>query len=445
MERFDSHDMLTVIFLLNRSDLACNITVYTLVEDGVLESVEHSDNRDSTPKLSVIVQDKGMVFPLYTLHELEKGIKEMIMNKLGISDIDSDPEVVLKTVDGTMYCPGNPGDIKKINTVLFKCLKPVHLLHLMANANIATSKVNQLLKSQDTNRALDSFDSKDVRDILLELDKYVAHNFVVYMYVLHDHDRDGLSHIQTSNCETNTTPVLLMDKGKVCILQEAQGDSDDLTLQASDGQRFIQGPVDYFHNVVFKSMETVELLHMLELIDGTTDFDQLMLDEGKLQRYSVTLRVISVFISLLTNQTMMYLFREFSTSGSDTNQPQIALLITEDGMICRLHLKQTVEIPHFMKEFEFVKDQLPRYIRNAFHALVMTEKREYLVSDDGSIHPIDFESTGVVQTNRTWSGGLQQMLALCNHQLPLPCWFLQTLCKRNFVWTLWYNRNRFRL
>ena len=95
-----------------------------------------------------------------------------------------------------MYCPGNPGDI---NTVLSKCLKPVHLLHLMANANIATSKVNQLLQSQDTNaktRALDSFDSKDVRDILLELDKYVAHNLVVY--VLHDHDRDGLSHIQTS-------------------------------------------------------------------------------------------------------------------------------------------------------------------------------------------------------------------------------------------------------
>ena len=64
--------------------------MYTLVEDGVLESVEHSDNCDSMPKLSVILQDKGMVFPLYTLHELEKGIKEMIMNKLGISDIDSD-------------------------------------------------------------------------------------------------------------------------------------------------------------------------------------------------------------------------------------------------------------------------------------------------------------------------------------------------------------------
>ena len=125
MKMFGSYDMLNVIILLNRSKLACNITVHSLTQGGLLELVERSDNYESTPRVSVILQDRGMVFPLYTRHELEDSIKEMVLNKLGISDPDTDPEVVLQTIDGAMYHPGTPGEIK---TVISKCLTSVHLL-----------------------------------------------------------------------------------------------------------------------------------------------------------------------------------------------------------------------------------------------------------------------------------------------------------------------------
>ena len=67
---------------------------------------------------------------MYIRHELEDNIKEMVLNKLGIFDPDTDPEVVLQTEDGAMYHPGNPGDI---DTVISKCLSSVHLLRLLAS------------------------------------------------------------------------------------------------------------------------------------------------------------------------------------------------------------------------------------------------------------------------------------------------------------------------
>ena len=159
MEMFGSYDMLNVIILLNRSELACNVTVYSLTQGGLLELVERSDNYESTPRVLVILQDRGMVFPLYTRHELEDGIKEMVLNKLGISDPDTDPEVVLQTVDGAMYHPGTPGDI---NTVISKCLTSVHLLRLMTRVNIAKDKTERALASDDKANALESFQKDDI-------------------------------------------------------------------------------------------------------------------------------------------------------------------------------------------------------------------------------------------------------------------------------------------
>ena len=413
MEMFGSYDMLNVITLLNRSELACNITVYSLTQGGILELVEHSDNYDSTPRLSVIIQDRGMVFPLYTPHELQDGIKEMVLNKLGISDPETDPEVVLQTEDGAMYHPGNPGDI---NTVLSKCLSSVHLLRLMAQVNIARDKTEWVLASEEREtkaNALESFTNDDICNILSEIEEYFPHRLDVYC--CHDHYHNRLIQVQQSKCKVDSIPVLLMDKGKLCILQEVQDDSDDSALQTQDGQRFIRGVVDLFHNIIFRSIDPIEFLHMLELLDGTLDLNS-MLEQGEvfpiLEHLEKYLKLNLVLYRLKDENTLV---SAKHTGAGETKQPQLPILVLEDGRICRLHHKERVDIPNFMKESDFVQNQLPRYIQNAFHALVMTENREYLVSEDGDIHPIDFENTGVVQTNRTWSGGLQQMLEMKHH------------------------------
>ena len=276
IEEFESHDMLKLIILLNRSNLACDITVYSLTQDGVLELVESSDNLESNTKVSVVVQDKGMVFPLFTFRELKDGIEEMILNKLGISDPDSDPDVVLQTEDGTVqYYPGIPG---AINTIISKCLSSVHLLHLMAKANIAKDKIERVLTSKDKETALESFLSDDMCIILYELENFFPHRLIVYHY-----QGNRLIPIQKSKCEFDTIPVLVMDKGKVCILQEVQDDCDELTLHTKDGERFIHGTVDFFHNIIFKNINPVELLNMLELLDGSIDLDS-MQENGEISR-----------------------------------------------------------------------------------------------------------------------------------------------------------------
>ena len=151
---------------------------------------------------------------------------------------------------------------------------------------------------------------------------------------------------------------------------------------------------------------------MLKLLEETLDLGSVLKREEILNHLNMYLNLNLVLYRLKDGNTLV---SDKHTGAGETKQQQLPILVLEDGRICRLHHKENVEIPKFMKESNFVKNQLPRYIRNAFYALLMKENREYLVSEDGSIHPIDFENTGVVQTNRKWSGGLQQMLEMKHH------------------------------
>ena len=122
---------------------------------------------------------------------------------------------------------------------------------------------------------MESFQKEDISNILCELEEYLHHRLVVYRCRDHFHNR--LIQVQKSKCEVDTIPVLLMDKGKLCILQEVQDDSNDSALQTQDGQRFIRGAVDFFHNVIFKGIDPADIL---KLLDGTLDLDS-MLGDGK--------------------------------------------------------------------------------------------------------------------------------------------------------------------
>ena len=51
------------------------------------------------------------------------------------------------------------------------------------------------------------------------------------------------------------------------------------------------------------------------------------------------------------------------------------------------------------------------WIENAFLAKEMQPGREYIIDGD-AIYPVDFKSTGVVETNKKWGDGLQQFLEM---------------------------------
>ena len=68
---------------------------------------------------------------------------------------------------------------------------------------------------------------------------------------------------------------------------------------------------------------------------------------------------------------------------------------------------------------EFVEKQKEKWITNAIEALNYQENVHYVVQD-GEIRPVDYYSTGIVQSSTSWSNGLHQFLQL-KHNLKMTC------------------------
>lgn len=60
---------------------------------------------------------------------------------------------------------------------------------------------------------------------------------------------------------------------------------------------------------------------------------------------------------------------------------------------------------------EFVKGQLPKWLDSAFTAFTYAENVHYIVQN-GIIKPVDYNSTGLVQSSTSWSEGLHQFLQI---------------------------------
>ena len=101
-----------------------------------------------------------------------------------------------------------------------------------------------------------------------------------------------------------------------------------------------------------------------------------------------------------------------------------SILFKED--LLKVRLKEM--ITHAISDNNEIKIDLPDYLRdycnnrlmcwidNAFTAYNMQLKREYIVQDN-VIYPVDYKSTGVIETNKKWGDGLQQFLEM-KHGLP---------------------------
>lgn len=73
---------------------------------------------------------------------------------------------------------------------------------------------------------------------------------------------------------------------------------------------------------------------------------------------------------------------------------------------------------------EFVSMQRVKWITNAVEALNYEENVHYVIHD-GEIKPVDYHSTGIVQSSTSWSDGLHQFLQL-KHNLKMTCETLTT-------------------
>ena len=73
-----------------------------------------------------------------------------------------------------------------------------------------------------------------------------------------------------------------------------------------------------------------------------------------------------------------------------------------------------IDLPIHLKDY--CESRFRCWIDNAFLAKNMQQGREYIVQD-AAIYPVDYKSTGVIETNKKWGDGLQQFLEM-KHNLP---------------------------
>ncbi|CAF4321397.1 unnamed protein product [Didymodactylos carnosus] len=91
------------------------------------------------------------------------------------------------------------------------------------------------------------------------------------------------------------------------------------------------------------------------------------------------------------------------------------LKICLDEYLASLISDKKLKIPK--NYIEFYETQKPKWIHNAIEALNYQENIHYVVQE-GEIKPVDYYSTGIVQSSTNWSDGLHQFLQI-KHNLKM--------------------------
>ncbi|CAF4173007.1 unnamed protein product, partial [Rotaria sordida] len=107
----------------------------------------------------------------------------------------------------------------------------------------------------------------------------------------------------------------------------------------------------------------------------------------------------------------------------------------------RLFIKKNLKIP---KNFEeFLNTQIPKWIENAIIAFNYQKNVHYVVHEE-LIKPVDYNSTGIVQSSSNWSDGLHQFLQI-KHNLKMTSETFTTNFLSNIGYFKKYGSNLFGL
>ena len=101
--------------------------------------------------------------------------------------------------------------------------------------------------------------------------------------------------------------------------------------------------------------------------------------------------------------------------------------------------EKEIDLPSHFKDYCI--SRLRHWIDYAFLAKEMQPGREYIVKDN-AIYPVDYKSTGVIETNKRWGDGLQQFLEM-KHRLPRSPYSLITNFLSNIEFFERYGSNIF--
>ena len=375
----------TLLQKLSAHQSEINIVGYVLNECNKLKQVKNcGEHRDrSMNSVIVLIKDEGLLCPLCSIIEA-----------------NTNQEEVLYTADGIAFNRGAPDFLNKV-------IYPLCLLHFLAGKGISSNKIKNFLGANDVEAkeaAINNFCMADMIEILEFLSRYLSYGIIAYTSAP-GHSKRLVSALKLkADCESQIS-VLIKDGGKLCMLNETHNEKE--SFLSPEGSTFSQGLEDSFSNVICTVVDSSSLFHLFTKRDSKYNTKKKIDNNdvlGSLLEWEKFLPFKLVVYSICGN-----IDKQFGPVRSKSEIP----VLLDDGMLCQLHKKEKLAIPSCLKDF--VLNQLPTYVDSAFTAHLMTENREYLVSEGSQIVPIDFENSGVIEANKKWGGGLQQMLEMKHH------------------------------
>ena len=442
LKTFNSEDIALFIKQLNEA-FSFKVMVYTSTTQNVLEavSVGQDEVEKEMSKVSVLLANEGILYPLYTQDELTQGIEAMISSQCDLPNqvTTTEDQQVLHSEDGNAFLCGVPCHL---NDILSTNLDATELLKFFLKLDCTKSKStgSAILNSQEgkLQETMESFLTADMLSYLRYLEEQIPRKFPAYYILDSEKQLVKQSKNETEETDIPIQGILVMDNGILCPLlkvpasqalstvqQPQESDHLNELFHTSDGV-FKRGLADYFHRVICLCVDPILLLSLLmSTNDGSQEKLRIYLVKSNQEKYTATdlLPIIHsverylacrIVVYIQNEQNNLILHRSCTTQDMNSKgDPEVPVLLMDKGMLCKLHPKETVEIPQSLKDF--VANQLPTYINSAFTALQMTENREYLVKDGKQIIPVDFLNSGVIEVNKKWGGGLQQMLEMKHH------------------------------
>ena len=454
------------------------VKAYVYTEQNNLKVVTEQGGAEEI--VSVLVCDNGILCPLYCQEDLSQGIKAMISSKCDLPNegLPTDNEQLLHTNNGTDFLSSVPchfDDFISDHLNVTDVLK----LSLKTSSNPKLDTVIQFLDSQDNElqcKLIESFTDTDLLGLLHYLEEHTVCEFPAY-YTLNNQKQLVCQFRSEINSDKFIQGILVLDKGMLCplfavtptddttpeqpqqdcckmimekllsftsmfgststsdsmfdstSLQARQFQSQEKRLHSVDGQAFVCGIADYFHNVITQYVNPKQLLSLLKGADDQGQKTVKMIEDAKLiQKTLIATDLLPIInsteghfscnIEMYTqnDQDDLVCVNKSTSVRQDRNgkaRPTVRILLSDEGMICKLHPKQIVHLPHSLKPF--VANQLPIWISSAFIALKMTENREYILKMGEHVIPVDHLNSGVIEENKRWGGGLQQMLEMKHH------------------------------
>ncbi|XP_063049275.1 uncharacterized protein LOC134443419 [Engraulis encrasicolus] len=233
---------------------------------------------------------------------------------------------------------------------------------------------------------------------------------------------------------------------------------------ATENQTFVQGPPASFFKAIFDAIDTdneeiEDAMDVLGIAEScgivpqgfTEDIYKSDKDEILQKVRTVSQEKVLEFFQCMEQYVpydfVLYTLGEdgmlslrVPRSYNDPNILELSFLVLEDGFCCPLYessdalvgpiaqlisekiqyearenSKDKVSVPGFLRPL--VKAKVSAWVQNAFLALTLQQGREYVL-EDGAVCPVDYRSTGIIESNKRWGDGLQQFLEM-KHQVKL--------------------------